>query len=179
MKEPRVFLAMTCLVAFQAATVCASAQDVLGTNMGIPNSSPAVQWPRGMSLEALSPSNLYPNGPQFGLSNTSGGFGTTGSGPISGVGLAQRSVSSLVQQEFARPSYVSKLSALESAEALRGRSILSTVLGSRLETEMSRPSFVIPGQAGPGIVAPASLPSVDSVLQDRPASTDAILRTNL
>ena len=164
-----------------AAVLPACAQE-LGTNVGIPNSSPPVLWPRGMSIEALSPVNLYPNGPQFGLSNTSGGFGVTGSGPMSGVGLSQRSVSNLVQEELNRPyDFMRRLSGLENAEALRSRSLFSTVLGSQFRIEMPRPSTTLfrDVESRLGALAPQSLPSADSVLQDRPASVDAILRTGL
>ena len=127
MKKFLILVTVTALLP-SAPAFC---QETLGTGMGIPNSSPPVLWPRGMSLESLSPNNLYPNGPQFGLGNTSGGFGTSGSGPISGVGLTQRSVSPLVQQELRNSSsFVVKLTALETAEAFRGQSLLSFVLGA-------------------------------------------------
>jgi len=43
-------------------------QENLGTTFG--NSSPGVFWPRGSSLETLGFGRLYPNGPEFELSNT-------------------------------------------------------------------------------------------------------------
>src|SRR5579875_80481 len=153
-----------------------SAQEMLGTNMGIPTSSPTILWPRGMSIEALSPNNLYPNGAQFGLSNTSGGFGTSGSGPISGVGLAQRSVSSLVQEELERPySYIQRLSSGEGAEATRSQSLFSSILGTRFRAEMPKSEWSEP-ISSQNLISPSALPTTDSVLSDRPATVDAILR---
>jgi len=149
--------------------------------MGIPNSSPPVLWPRGMSIESLSPNNLYPNGPQFPLGNTSGGFGTTGTGPISGVGLAQRSVSSLVQQEMERPNaYLRRLSGLENMEALQGSNLLSKVLSGEFRTELlGTPALQPIGAAARTTGANYTLPSIDSVLQDQPATSETILKTNL
>lgn len=168
------------LLAVFGSGSAAPAQDALGTNMGLPTASPGVLWPRGMSIESLSPNNLYPNGPQFPLGNTSGGFGTTGTGPISGVGLAQRSVSGLVQQEMERPNAtLRRLSGLESAEALQGSSLLSKVLGTEFRTELlGSPSYQqVP--AGNAAAAVYTLPSVESVLHDQPATTQSILRTDL
>ncbi len=158
-----------------AGAPIANAQDALGTNMGIPSSSPPILWPRGMSLEALSPDSLYPNGSQFGLSNTSGGFGMSGSGPLSGVGLAQRSVPSWVSTELERPyAYLRKLSALETAEVIRSQTLFSGALTGQTRSQ----SFLSTFASGRDMSAPAGLPSVDSVLLDKPATTDAILRAD-
>ncbi len=159
----------------------ALSQENLGTSFGIPNSSPGVLWPRGMSIESLSPSNLYPNGSRFGLSNTSGGFGMSGSGPISGVGLTERAVSSLVQEELAHPyAYIRQLSVAGNAEAMRSVSLFNTALGGQFRTEMPRQSALYPSiYSAQGLINPYALPSVETVLHDSSASTDAILRTGL
>lgn len=153
----------------------------LGTSFGIPDSSPGVFWPRGMSLGAVSQRRLYPNGPNFGLSNTSGGFGLTGTGPISGIGLEERSVAPLESSELMRSSYYGRRIIQNfGAESSRSNSIFGMVLGNRLRREMSNsfsPDYM-PPPAG-ALVSPYSLPSVDSVLRDLPASTDSILKTNL
>ena len=176
-KQTRLVLS---LIFIALLTAPCSAEQSLGTNMGIPQSSPGILWPRGMSLEALSPENLYPNGPQFGLSNTSGGFGMTGSGPMSGVGLAQRSVSPLAQEEFRRPySYIKRLTAMETLEATRSASLLYTTLGSPSRFSTSRIS-VIDEAGGSGYASRSSaLQTTDSILQDRPATTDSILHSGL
>jgi hypothetical protein len=174
----RLLLILTFASASQSL-LGASAQE-LGTNIGIPQNSPGVLWPRGMSIEALSPQNLYPNGPQFGLSNTSGGFGMTGSGPVSGVGLAQRSVSPLVQREFQSSSmFVNKLSVLETAESARSSSLLSSITSTQFRIEMNRASLLQSVENSRPIIQSYSLPTVDSVLGDRPASADSILKTGL
>jgi hypothetical protein len=158
----------------------ARAQEVLGTGMGIPQNSPGVLWPRGMSIEGLSPQNLYPNGTQFGLSNTAGGFGMSGSGPISGVGLAQRSVSPLVQKELQNPSvFVNRLSIVEAVEQSRSQTLLSTLTSTNFRVEMSRPSLLQAAEVNRPIVQTYMLPSADTLLQDRPPTTDSILRTGL
>jgi len=163
------------LLAWCAGCLPVCSQDVLGTNPGISGTSPGVFWPKGMSLEALGPSNLYPNGEQFGLSNTSGGFGTTGSGPASAVGLAQRSVSQLVQQELNRSyTYISGLTALENAQSQLNYSLLSGALASQYKAEISKQSIPQPGSV---FVRP-SFSNVDAILQDRPATTDSVLKTD-
>lgn len=171
-----IFAAFTAAQALSAA----SAQELLGTGTGIPQSSPGVLWPRGMSVEALSPVNLYPNGSQFGLSNTSGGFGMSGSGPLSGVGLAQRSVSPLVQMEMQIPNvFVNRPTILENAESQRSRSLLSLLLSSNFRAEMNRPSSLHTTEITRPIIQPYAMPTVDAVLQDRPMTPDSILRTGL
>jgi hypothetical protein len=161
------------------AVLPVGSQDIGGTNVGIPNSSPPILWPRGMSIEALSPGNLYPNGPQFGLSNTSGGFGMYGSGPVSGVGLAQRSVSSLVREEMERPyEYINRLANMESLEVLRSQSLFSAALSNSARSELPQVSD-FQFEMRQGMTGSYGLPNVDAVLQDRPTSVDAVLRTNL
>jgi hypothetical protein len=158
------------------------AQDVLGTSFGIPNSSPGVFWPRGSSLETLGFGRLYPNGPEFGLGNTSGGFGVTGSGRLSGVGLAERSVPTFVQEQMARPyANTQRLTSAFNTESARSANIFSSVLGGQFRSQTRIGSL---GQstdlAGSGsLILPAPLPSVDSVLRDRPATSDAVLKTDL
>ncbi len=154
-------------------------QDVLGTGFGLPNSSPPIMWPRGMSIEALSPSNLYPNGPQFGLSNTAGGFGTSGTGPVSGVGLAERTVSPLVREQMDQPfRYLRRLTDLFSAEAAQTRGQLSSVLSSRFRGEVGKTSTV---EAQPGTTVTSAVPgfsaAVDAILNDKPATIESILKT--
>jgi hypothetical protein len=143
-----------------------------------------------MSIEALSPNNLYPNGPQFGLSNTSGGFGMSGSGPISGVGLAQRSVSNLVQEELARPyANLRRLSSLENAASNRSIGLFSAVLGNQFQSELTHQgkfvgeSHLITGSSSASAIGTdiviSSTCSLDNILQDRPSTTNDILKTGL
>ncbi|MBX9686140.1 MAG: hypothetical protein K2X27_05530 [Candidatus Obscuribacterales bacterium] len=155
----------------------AGAQDVLGTSFGIPNSSPGVFWPRGMGIEALSPENLYPDGPNFGLGTTAGGFGTSGTGAMSGVGLTQRSVSPLVRREL-RPAYSfeQRLTDIFHIESSSSNSLFASALARRSRREMLAPVSPDYARSQPGnLITPYSLPNVDSILQDRPLGTDAIL----
>ncbi len=170
----KIFPLLYIILCSCASNVPAAAQD--GMNFGIPNSSPGVFWPRGMGIEALSPDALYPNGPQFGISNTSGGFGLSGSGPISGVGLEQRVVSPLVRQEFSqRFSYTRILEEDFLQESRRGAALLNTSLagsvlmpsGSSVVNYFSPP----PVQIG----SPQTFPNVDAILHDKPLSTDSVL----
>lgn len=174
----------------------------MGTPTGIPNSSPAVMWPRAFSFESLGTGRLYPNGPEFGLSNTSGGFGSTGTGRISGVGLSERSLTGLAGQEIERPfAELRRLTDAFSAERARGSNIFGTALGSQFRSQMqlgsfdaleSRGSLGALGASGAigsnpsnpqasfgALVSPSQLTSLDAVLRDRPASADSILRTGL
>ena len=160
------------------ALLPAQAEDVTGTTFGIPTNSPAVLWPRGMSTEALSPNNLYPNGPEFGISTTAGGFGMIGSGRMTGVGLAQRSVSSLVQEEMAHPNaQTRRLSNAFSIEAARSESLLGSVLSGGFRTEIQRGALPRLELERTALTRPANfMPDVDAVLKDGPASTDSILQ---
>ena len=169
------------LLVFGNWPIAARCQDMLGTHIGIPESCPTVLWPQGMSLEALSPNNLYPNGSQFGLSNTSGGFGMFGSGAMSGVGLAQRTVSLLVQEELERPTvFIRRLSELERAEAIRSGSQFSLALSQQYSPAASgRAVPLLPRESRPALSAPWSMPSVDATLKDRPATVDSILNTGI
>lgn len=169
-------------VIFAASSfVPAYAQEPLGTSMGIPQSSPPVLWPRGMSIESLSPQNLYPNGPQFGLGNTSGGFGSTGTGPISGVGLAQRAVNPLVQQEMqSSNSFVNKTTILEIVERSRSQTTLSAVTNLDFRVQMGRTSLSLHTiEVNRPLIQPYSIPNADAVLHDQASTTDSILRTGL
>lgn len=143
-------------------------------NFGIPNSSPGVFWPRGFGIEALSPDRLYPNGPQFGLSNTSGGFGMTGSGAFSGVGLEQRRVSPLARQEFANPNAFNSVSEGFSREAQTSSAVFGAALAGSFRQQMRSSSGDSVGRTGP-LVSPFTLPNVDAILRDSVPSTDSIL----
>lgn len=165
------------ILAFRSAPANAQTQDILGTSFGIPTSSPGVFWPRGMSLESLRPENLYPDGPQFGLGTTAGGFGSSGTGALSGVGLAQRSVSNMVRREMSKPySFDQRLSEIFHVESVASSSLFAAVLASRSRREIfsSVTPDYLPGKPGQ-LIVPYSLPSVDSILQDRSQSTDSIL----
>jgi hypothetical protein len=143
--------------------------------MGIPNSSPPVFWPRGMSVEALSPENLYPNGPQFGLGNTSGGFGSYGSGPISGVGLAQRALPTLMSEELEHPYFfVRRMYLLDSAEALKSHALFASILAGRGSSAANQAQ---PFKTQFYLSSPYSSALTDSILYDRPASVDTILNS--
>lgn len=173
-KRGLVIAAGVCLL----TTTKVGAQDILGTSFGIPNSSPGVFWPRGSSLETLGFGRLYPNGPEFGLGNTSGGFGVTGSGKLSGVGLAERSVPTFVQEQLERPyANTQKLTDAFNAERARSTSIFSAVLGDRFRSQIRLGSL----SEGPdlGGAKTAVTPSIDAVLKDRPATSDTILKTDL
>lgn len=169
-----------------ALPVCA--QDYLGTAFGFPNSSPPIQWPRGMSREALDPANLYPNGAQFGLSNTSGGFGSAGTSQISGVGLAERALPFFQQEELRDPfAYNKSLNSRFHIEQIKSTLIFNRALSSALASQRTAGSSPAPGlYAGgaggqmlmflPKSSSPEDL-STDGILKDPGLSTDAILRT--
>jgi hypothetical protein len=160
----------------------AYSQNLLGTSVGIANSSPAISWPRGLSFDSLGPNNLYPNGPEFGLSNTSGGFGLISSGPVSGVGLTRKSLSEFVQQEIVQPyNFHKRLTDIFNSEAASSSSILELALGSRFRTGLQRGSLAdkFEDSSIGHLIAPVSLPNVDSILKDKPASPDSLLQTNL
>lgn len=168
---------------FAAFALCSSfllptqAQDT-GYFFGIPNNSPGIFWPRGMSQEALSPSNLYPNGTNFGLGTTAGGFGMAGSGPISGVGLAQRAVSNLVQIEMERPyTFFGQQTERFASESARSSAIFGAALGTGFRTEMQSRSERF-SRSPLQTTIPSPLPSVDVILNDSLPSTDAVLKTN-
>ena len=159
-------------------TVLAPVKAQTGMGFGIPNSTPGAFWPRAFSIEQQSPSNLYPNGPQFGLSNTSGGLGTSGTGEMSGVGLEQRSVSLLVREEMCDLySFGRQLRESFGRESLRGSSIFSTVLAGRFRSQMNSSAYPHYQMGNPGLITPYALPSVDSILHDNSANTDSILRS--
>jgi hypothetical protein len=155
-------------------------QQSLGTSFGMNGSSPAVLWPRSANIESLG--RLYPNGPEFGLSNTSGGFGMIGSGPISAVGSTTRSVSNLVREELERPyNYLQRLTDIFKTEAERNYSLLGIVLGSRFTVELQRgaASSTFDINTMRNLITPTSLPSVDAILKDGPSNPDTILHTGL
>jgi hypothetical protein len=164
------------------ATQPVAAQENLGTAFGIPNSSPGVFWPRGSSLETLGFGKLYPNGPEFGLGNTSGGFGVTGSGRLSGVGLAERSVTPLVQEQMDRPyESTQRLTDAFKSESSRAAGVFSSALGDQFRSQIRVGSIdQIGGTVSvpvPQLVQPTALPSVDAVLQDAPATTNSVLKS--
>ena len=163
----------------QLSASVARAEDNLGTAMGLPNSSPSIQWPRGFSLESLGTGRLYPNGPEFGLSTTAGGFGSSGTARISGAGLAERSVAGLAGSEFKPFSEIRTLSDAFSLERQRSSLLFGAALGRQFRTEMQRlPEDISTGSSSGALFRLLPLPSVDAVLGDKPASTDSVLRTN-
>ncbi len=173
----RVFKAANGLVALLIGALPASAQDKLGTSFGLPNTTPSVAWPHGVSVESLGGLNrLYPNGPEFGLSNTSGGFGMIGSGPMSAVGLVQNSVSPLVREELERPFTAGReLTDIFKGEAAHSSALISTILSGRFRTELAKDQIFEPAKVTQmGI----SMPSVDAVLGDQPADRDTILNSS-
>ncbi len=164
-------LALCLLVSAQARLE--AQQDDTGMSFGIPNSSPGAFWPRAMSAAQLSPDKLYPNGAGFGLGNTSGGFGVSGTGPLSGVGLTERSINPLAAREMSTPSMTRRMGEVFAQESALSGSIFSSVLAGQARRQMQSP-FV---PTGPQVKMLMSdpLPSVDSVLRDNPASVDSIL----
>ena len=157
----------------------ALAQEVLGTSMGIPNSSPGVQWPRGFSLESLGTGRLYPNGPEFGISTTAGGFGSSGTGRISGVGLTERSVSGLAGQELDRPfTEIRTLTDTFSQERARGSNFFGAALGTQFRSQMQPGTLLLNSEQGIGsLINQPLFPGVDAILHDRADPTDSVLRT--
>ncbi len=162
-------------------------QPPITTTFGIPSSSPGVFWPRGSSIESLGFGRLYPNGPEFGLSNTSGGFGLLGSGPVSGVGLAEKTVPTFVQEQMSR-SYSNTMHLTDTFNRERAafkETVLTTAISNEFRSEMQKsrtaqnkeiPIPDVPLQLNTQLTA---LPSVDRVLQDQMPNTDAILKTGL
>ena len=176
-----IFVSAAAVAALLSVGKVVAQEDSLGTAAGIPNSSPGVLWPRGSSVETLGFGKLYPNGPDFGLSNTSGGFGTTGSGRMSGVGLAERSVSPLVQEQLERPyNNIQRLNDDFTRESAKAQSTFSDALSGQFRTEIQRGSVAPAYQPSSGqLIRPYALPSVDSVLQDGAPSPDGVLKTGL
>lgn len=159
----------------QFGTAC-RAQEDLGTAFGLPNSSPGVFWPRGMSIDQLSPNRLYPNGPNFGLSTTAGGFGLAGTGPLSGVGLTERRLAPLAAQEMADPfGFNSRLLDAFSRESSLSASLFGSVLAGQARRQMQMTYTLAQPLPTTGTNITDPLPSVDSILQDRSSSVDAIL----
>lgn len=159
-----------------------SAQETLGTSFGIPNSSPGVFWPRGSSVETLGFGRLYPNGPEFGLSNTSGGFGVTGTARMSGVGLAERSVPTFVQDQMSTPyTNTQRLTDAFNAENSRAAGTFSSAISSQFRSQMAGGTAnQTQNSINPSPIFPSvALPSMDSILQDRPATSDGVLKTGL
>ena len=156
----------------------AIAQERTGTSFGVPNSSPCVMWPRLMGIDVIQPGALYPNGNEFGLGTTAGGFGSSGTGALSGVGLERRSLGGLEAAESAnRFSYQQRLAESFASENLRGNSVFSAPVSSRLSRQFGN-QFTPPSSAG-ALIPSSDFPGVDKVLNDRPPDTDTILQTNL
>jgi len=146
--------------------------------LGIPNSSPGVFWPRAESLETLGFGRLYPNGPEFGLGNTSGGFGLAGTGPLSGVGLTQRSVPSLEQAELDQPAITKRLVESLNEQRSNFQILNSQVLSNTFRFEIQRGSVGQALQTSP-VLRSNDFISADRVLKDQPARTDDILKSGL
>lgn len=169
---PIMVFACTCLSAAQA-------QDI-GTSFGVPNSSPPVIWPRGMSIETLSPNNLYPNGPQFGLSNTSGGFGLSGTGPSSGIGLAERTLSPLILQSLSNADDAIKRGITQlNVEEIKANSDIRSVLSNQYRREINATDRLMTSRRNTEKFEAQTLPGVDKILHDAPFTTDSILKDNL
>ena len=159
-----------------------SAQETLGTSFGIPNSSPGVFWPRGSSVETLGFGRLYPNGPEFGLSNTSGGFGVTGTARMSGVGLAERSAPTFVQEQINTPyTSTQRLTDAFNAENTRAAGTFSSLIGNQFRSQVPIGSAgQTQSSSSPSpLFQSIALPTLDAILQDRPATSDSILKTGL
>jgi hypothetical protein len=169
------------LIVLTMAMLPAAAQENLGTSFGLPGNSPAVSWPHGLSLEALGGiDRLYPNGPEFGLANTSGGFGMIGSGRISAIGLVQNSVSPLVREELEHPfSNTKRLTDIFAGEAARSSNLFSTVLSGRFRLEVGQGLSDQPFESGAVRTESISMPSVDSVLKDQSVGVNSILKGSL
>jgi hypothetical protein len=179
MRSIKRFLLITIFLSTTCAIPIYGQQENLGTTFGIPNSSPGVFWPRGSSLETLGFGRLYPNGPEFGLSNTSGGFGLKSSGVVSGVGLAERSVSVFVREELERPNKdIQRLTTAFNKERGVGFNLLRTAMSVQFRSEMQKESISQLSATQPTTQL-YLLPSVDQVLKDQMPSTDAILKTAL
>ncbi|HEY9682920.1 MAG TPA: hypothetical protein V6C86_15195 [Oculatellaceae cyanobacterium] len=169
-------LAMAALTLVELLALPSTAEEILGTGMGIPAASPPVLWPRGMSLEALNPDNLYPNGTQFGLSNTSGGFGTSGSGPMSGVGLSQRSVSPLVQRELQMP-LTGRMSSFDVIESTKVDRLFGIILSGPRPAASANRSYLESALLQGESYRQLQVNSTDSILGDKASTVDTILKT--
>lgn len=151
-----------------------------GTSFGVPNSSPPVIWPRGMSIETLSPNNLYPNGPQFGLSNTSGGFGLSGTGPSSGVGLAERTLSPLILESLSNADEAIKKGISQlNVEEIKANTNIRSVLSQQYRRELASPNRMATSRRTVEKFEEQTLPGVDRILHDTPYTTDSILKDSL
>lgn len=156
-----------------------SSVDVTGSTVGIADTAPPF-WPHGSSIETYGVNSLYPNGGQFGLSTTAGGFGAPGEGRTSGVGLSQAGVSFLVQDELVKANTsVSRQTSAFRSESAFSSSLFSSILAGRFRLEMSRAMDQDVWQTGAGGLLPASVPSPSSILQDQPQTTENVLNTGL
>ena len=178
----RYYLIVFCISSLVCASSAIAQQENLGTSFGIPSSSPGVFWPRGSSIESLGFGRLYPNGPEFGLSNTSGGFGLKSSGPVSGVGLTERSVPVFVREQFEHPhTSIQRLTDAFNRERNFSATLFSTAISSQFRAEMQKS----PMAKNKEISAPEPppqlyvLPSIDRILQDEMPNPDTILKTAL
>lgn len=173
MARKRLSLFLGLATGLLASLPAQAQEDVTGTGFGIPHSTPGAFWPRAMSATQLGPGKLYPDGPNFGLGNTSGGFGLTGSGPLSGVGLTERSINPLTAREMSTPSLNRRLGEMFQQESILSGSIFSSVLAGQARREMQSPFTPTGSQVQMLMSGP--LPSIDSVLRDKPSSIDSIL----
>jgi hypothetical protein len=170
------------VIAFLACPAFCLAQstvDVTGSTVGIADTAPPF-WPHGSSIETYGVNSLYPNGGQFGLSTTAGGFGAPGEGRTSSVGLSQSGVSFLVKEELEKgnSAVIRQTSAFRSESAFSS-SLFSSILAGRFRLEMSRAMDQDVWRTSAGGVIPASVPSPSSILQDQPQSTENVLNTGL
>ena len=152
------------------------------TNFGIPSNSPAVLWPRGFSQDYLGFDRLYPNGPEFGLSTTVGGFGLIGSGPVSAIGATRTTVQVWVRQEQIRPyTNLRRLTDIFNAERGREYALLNVALMKSFSSELQRGATLASTETGISgrVISPAVSQSNDFILRDQPASPDSILNPNL
>jgi hypothetical protein len=179
MKKQNFQFTLTSVIAINLSMGTSFAQQSSNSIfLGIPTSSPGVFWPRAESLESLGFGRLYPNGPEFGLGNTSGGFGLAGTGPLSGVGLTQRSVPSLEQAELDQPAITKRLVESLNEQRSNFQILNSQVLSNTFRFEIQRGSVGQALQTGP-IVRSDDFISADRVLKDQPARTEDILKSGL
>ena len=105
-----------------------------------------------------------------------------GSGPISGVGMTQRSVSPLIQSEMSQTyGFNRHLGDAFRAESVRGSANFAAVLSGRSARDLA-PSLTDSPDFSYSRVQTTStqyaMPSTDSILRDRANTTESILQGN-
>jgi hypothetical protein len=156
----------------------------LGTSYGFPgNSSPAFLWPLGNN--PVGGPALYPNGPSYGLSNSSGGFGGVGNGTPSAIGAIEPTVSNQQRLEFeSANSALLRQEDIFNTQFAATNALLSGITGGVLAAQMSKTE---PYHYSAGSITTTLVPlqlqggtiNIDKVLNDSINAANTILSPNM